>query len=1089
MDRLSELPDFVLLHIMKFMSMKHAVQTCVLSTRWKKLWKHLTNLAFNSSDFVNLVHFSKFVSWVMSNRDNSVSLHSLDLRRKGCIDHEFLDRIMGYAVSHDVQQLTVEVNLNVKLGFKLHPGIFSCESLTFLKLSIWAVPSMTELPSSLSLPALKSLHLEHVTFTVNDSDCAEPFSNCHMLNTLVLDHCNLHNAAKFLCICNSNLSTLTIGSTIQEVPYKFVLSTPNLRSLAVMRDPIHQLSACNLSFLEQVNIDVEAYFHTHFERTHASLISLLQVLADYVKIMILSSSTLKILYDLSTSGSMITQIPCFVQLKSLKLKMKSSSNISDEVVSRTVEYLLQKSPVAKVDKETKGKLMMKSERQRTSGRGRGNAKDRLSELPDGVLIHIMEFIDITYAVRTCVLSKRWKNLWRCLSILSFSCQPFRKISAYNKFVSQVLSGRDRSFSLINLRFEAYDMTAPKLMNKVMQHVAMNSVPSFYHQISSTCNLSFLEEVNIDTCSSIGYPVIISWLEFLTNVKILTLSMHVFEQILNDLSNLSTMPIQPPRFVRLESLKVKWNRTFPKLSMEELNITVNYLLQNSQLTKVDVTDCFDISLEERKEGKLIMKKKRQKKRSRRDREEEKDRLSELPECVLIHIMEFMDTKYAVQTCVLSKRWKDLWKRLTNLEFNTFHFNNVANFSKFVSRVLSGRDGSISLLNLEFTRRGCAEPKLLNRLMKYAVLHNVQHFTVFINLNFRPSFEFRPYIFSCRSLTFLKLSISSYDPSMIILPECLRMPLLKSLQLDCVTFTASDNDYAEPFSTCNMLNTLILQGCSLHKDAKFLCISNSNLSSLTIVGSFEAGAYRIALSTPNLSSLSVMGHNNHPFSSACNLSFLEEVTIDTVGLTCFQKTDLLIISWLQVLTNVKIMTLSLRALGTILQDLSNPVSMSTVPPCFVQLKSLKVKKESFVDISDEQVNRAAEYLLQNSPLARIDSGSSLKKKTTEEKRPHNRLKNLKIMEELCSFYFNLKPLVMVLFGLSHASNVNLESEFDLLIVYMLVDEMLKSLFSLFLYSVQEFGAVWAFCSQVNTPFLVSFFRFFIPWSSSVNYALIF
>ncbi|KAJ1397221.1 Leucine-rich repeat domain superfamily [Sesbania bispinosa] len=334
---------------MKFMSTKHAVQTCVLSTRWKDLWKGLTNLALNSSDFTSLPHFSKFVSWVLSDRDSSISLHNLDLRRKGCIEPALLDRVMTYAVSHNVQQLTIEVNLNCELGFKLHPCIFSCQTLTYLKLSIWAVPLMTELPNSLHLPALQTLHLEHVTFTASDNGCAEPFSSCHMLNTLVLDRCNLHRDANFLCISNSMLSSLTIGSTIQEAAYKVVLSTPNLNSLTVMRDPIHQVSACSLPFLEQVNIDVEAHFHTNFERTHLALISWLQVFADYVKTMILSSSTLKILNVLSTPDSMISQLPCLVRLKSLKVKMKSSSNISNDEVSRIVDYLLQKSPVAKVD--------------------------------------------------------------------------------------------------------------------------------------------------------------------------------------------------------------------------------------------------------------------------------------------------------------------------------------------------------------------------------------------------------------------------------------------------------------------------------------------------------------------------------------------------------------------------------------------------------------------------------------------------------------------------------------------------------------------------------------------------------------------
>lgn len=294
-DRLSDLPDFVLLHILKFLNTKQAVQTSVLSTRWKNLWKCLTKLTLNSSDFTSLPYFSKFVSWILSNRDDSISLTDLDLKRKGCIETELLDYVMTYAVSHNVQRLSIEVNLNFEHGFKLHPCVFFCKSLTYLKLSIWAIPWMTELPSSLHLPALKYLHLEHVTFAANENGCAEPFSNCQALNTLVLDRCNLHRDAKFLEISNSKLSCLTIGSTIQEVAYKVVLSTPNLNSLTVMRDLIHQVSASDLSFLDQVNIDVETYFHTNIERTYSALISWLQVLANYAKIMILSSSTLKIL--------------------------------------------------------------------------------------------------------------------------------------------------------------------------------------------------------------------------------------------------------------------------------------------------------------------------------------------------------------------------------------------------------------------------------------------------------------------------------------------------------------------------------------------------------------------------------------------------------------------------------------------------------------------------------------------------------------------------------------------------------------------------------------------------------------------------
>lgn len=95
-----------------------------------------------------------------------------------------------------------------------------------------------QLPTSLYLQALKSLHLVHPFPAANDNG-----SNRHMLSTLVLEHCNLHLNASFLSI------------------YNFNISTPNLNSITLLRDLIHQVSVCDLYFLEQVNFDVDADFH------------------------------------------------------------------------------------------------------------------------------------------------------------------------------------------------------------------------------------------------------------------------------------------------------------------------------------------------------------------------------------------------------------------------------------------------------------------------------------------------------------------------------------------------------------------------------------------------------------------------------------------------------------------------------------------------------------------------------------------------------------------------------------------------------------------------------------------------------------
>jgi len=118
------------------------------------------------------------------------------------------------------------------------------------------------------------------------------------------------------------------------------------------------------------------------------------------------------------------------------------------------------------------------------------------------------------------------------------------------------------------------------------------------------------------------------------------------------------------------------------------------------------------------------------------------------------------------------------------------------------------------------------------MKYFMLHNVQQLIISTTLNSKPSTVFRPYIFSYHSLTFLKVSVNSCDPSIILLPESLNMPAIRSLHLECCTFTASGRDYVEPFSTCHKLDSLIVEFCALQNGVKFLTVSNKNLSKLTV-----------------------------------------------------------------------------------------------------------------------------------------------------------------------------------------------------------------------------------------------------------------
>jgi len=255
-DKPSDLPDHILLHIIEFLKIKQSVQTCILSKRWKGLWKHLTNLKFHHSypDQSNI--FCNFVSQILSNRDDSTPLHRLNFKHIDFIEPSktTLLEVMRYAESHNVQQLTINAKVKNISGLELPPSIFYCRSLTYLNLDFWHNSNnvMTMLPKSLNLPSLKTLHLQRLTFTTSDDGCAEPFSACNMLNTLVIICCYLQDDTQVLCISNSKVSSLTIGSNYmydETHNYKVVLFTPKLTSLTASGRPTFKApSAHDLPF-------------------------------------------------------------------------------------------------------------------------------------------------------------------------------------------------------------------------------------------------------------------------------------------------------------------------------------------------------------------------------------------------------------------------------------------------------------------------------------------------------------------------------------------------------------------------------------------------------------------------------------------------------------------------------------------------------------------------------------------------------------------------------------------------------------------------------------------------------------------------
>ncbi|XP_004504897.1 F-box/LRR-repeat protein At1g55660-like isoform X3 [Cicer arietinum] len=318
------------------------------------------------------------------------------------------------------------------------------------------------------------------------------------------------------------------------------------------------------------------------------------------------------------------------------------------------------------------------------------------------------------------------------------------------------------------------------------------------------------------------------------------------------------------------------------------------------------------------------------KSKRLKHENEDKLSDLPDCVILHILSFLNAKEVVRTCILSPRLKNLWKSIPTLVLHSTNFSTFKSFTKFVSKILTLRDGSIALHALDFERIGSIEPHLLKRIVNYAFSHNVQRLGISVKGDIC---HILPCISSCRTLTSLKLSVSPkgrHNYGRTLFPKSLNLPALTTLHLGNFAFCASDKDKTEPFSAFNKLNSLVIDNCTV-KDAQILCISKmlSNYTEPPLV------LLSWLLELANIKSLTVSA------STLQVLSLIPDLLKDKLTSLC-----------------------NLKSLKVQLKPLSYGLSMTLRTAKFQ--KEFKAGSEPSSPIPDGIVD----FLIQNSPSAEVD-----------------------------------------------------------------------------------------------------------------------
>ncbi|KAI8009589.1 F-box/FBD/LRR-repeat protein [Camellia lanceoleosa] len=228
-DRISNLPDEILSHILCFMPTKYAARTSLLSTRWKSIWTsvHIIDLDSLGERRHNEQSsgFMGFVDRLLLLR-NSPNLNKFLLRcRFGYYNPYRLNSWICTVIKLNVKELVLNFKID-QLVVELPQSLFTSVNLVVLKL---AGDVCFGFPMPVFWPSLNVLHLHSLTF-LDDDSFQNILSGCPVLEELDIERTNLWDNIKTLCICSSTLKKLRMydnfcGTTLQ---HRVVIKTPVL---------------------------------------------------------------------------------------------------------------------------------------------------------------------------------------------------------------------------------------------------------------------------------------------------------------------------------------------------------------------------------------------------------------------------------------------------------------------------------------------------------------------------------------------------------------------------------------------------------------------------------------------------------------------------------------------------------------------------------------------------------------------------------------------------------------------------------------------------------------------------------------------
>uniref|UniRef100_A0A0E0QVX5 F-box domain-containing protein n=1 Tax=Oryza rufipogon TaxID=4529 RepID=A0A0E0QVX5_ORYRU len=495
--RLSTLPDDIVFRIMSFLTMRQAVRMCVLSRRWRNLWRTLSTDGLatlcRSSHFLDIVllcdklelNHSAFNCRYLRRIDftNVILMQGFFKQLEmGCpaMRGLFLDECSVEDVEISSQTLKVLTIKNTHVSYGNKTTI-STPSVTYLKL--WSPLNGTYVLNDMPLLVTSLLVLYHV------QDSGDFFQNLRSLSaakSLEFDYVgrrkqpdsrSMVSGCKLLWIDGlpSDLTKKKLTLKLEKEKPQRIIGKLEDRSFTcehltrvevvcseddpLVEDVVNFFVNSGLTSAQWTDLCSGSYHTPAVDQVH---VSTLRVLKSYARRMIPWSKTCfhaRHLFD-ETPACAVSRF--------------HARHLFDETPLRACSAAMEGSP---------------SKSRGVTGPAHTDDGDWFSDVPDDIILNIMSFLTTRQAVQTCVLSRRWRNLWRSVPCINSDIDEFTRDSdsegyydektelAFIMFMERVMELRDPAALISTFQFRCKfeldegfdDISDPEDINAWISH--------------------------------------------------------------------------------------------------------------------------------------------------------------------------------------------------------------------------------------------------------------------------------------------------------------------------------------------------------------------------------------------------------------------------------------------------------------------------------------------------------------------------------------------------------------------------------------------------------------------------------------------